>query len=146
MESNWRLNSVDVKRGEMGVQAMNLRRRQRGMTFWMLLFVLGVLGFAFYVTLKLFPIYLESFKIDRIIESVTREPGIGDQSRTAIVDTLVKRFDIDDVRRITERNFKNYVDIDKKGRRVRITVEYRAEAHLAGNIYLVANFKKRASN
>ncbi|MDH3414601.1 MAG: DUF4845 domain-containing protein [Gammaproteobacteria bacterium] len=125
---------------------MSLKRRQRGMTFWMLLFVLGVIGFVFYVSLKLFPIYLESFKIDRAIESVSRDPGVGDQSQTAIADSLVKRFDIDDVRRITERNFKNYVDIDKKGRRVRITVEYRAEAHLVGNIYLVADFKKRASN
>ena len=125
---------------------MSLKRRQRGMTFWMLLFVLGVLGFVFYVSLKLFPIYLESFKIDRAIESVSRDPGVGDQSQTAVADSLVKRFDIDDVRRITERNFKIYVDIDKKGRRVRITVEYRAEAHLVGNIYLVADFKKRASN
>lgn len=125
---------------------MNLNRRQRGMTFWMLLFVLVVLGFAFFVTLKLFPIYLESFKIDRAIESVAKDPGVGDQSKTAIKDTLVKRFDIDDVKRITERNFNEYVDIDKKGRRVRITVEYRAEAHLAGNVSLVADFKKRASN
>lgn len=125
---------------------MNLNRRQRGMTFWMLLFVLGVLGFAFFISLKLFPMYLESFKIDRAIENVTKDPGVGDQSRTAIASSLIKRLDIDDVRRITERNFSQYVDIDKKGRRVRITVEYRAEAHLVGNVSLVADFKKRASN
>lgn len=125
---------------------MNRKRQQRGMTFWMLLFVLTVLGFVFFVTLKLFPMYLESFKIDRAIESVTKDPGVGDRSKADIKDTLVKRFDIDDVTRITERDFNQYVDIDKKGRRVRITVEYSAEAHLVGNIYLVADFKKRASN
>lgn len=125
---------------------MNLKRRQQGMTFWMLLFVLVVLGFAFFVSLKLFPIYLESFKIDRAIESVAKDPGVSDRTRHEIMDTLVKRFDIDDVRRITERNFKEYVDIDKKGRRVTITVEYRAEAHLVGNVSLVADFQKRASN
>lgn len=125
---------------------MNISRRQRGMTFWSLLFVLVVLGFVFLVSLKLFPIYLESFKINHAIESVTKDPGVGDRSKADIRDTLIKRFDIDDVRRITERNFSQYVDIDKKGRRVRISVEYRAETHLAGNIYLVADFKKRASN
>lgn len=125
---------------------MNISRRQRGMTFWSLLFVLVVLGFVFLVSLKLFPIYLESFKINHAIESVTKDPGVGDLSKADIRDTLIKRFDIDDVRRITERNFSQYVDIDKKGRRVRISVEYRAETHLAGNIYLVADFKKRASN
>lgn len=125
---------------------MNLKQRQRGMTFWMLLFVLVVLGIAFLVALKLFPVYLESFKIDQVIESVTQDPGIGDRSRKEIVDTLVKRFDIDDVRRITESNLKNYVDVEKTGRRVKITVEYRAEVHLVGNLSLVADFTKRASN
>lgn len=125
---------------------MILKRRQQGMTFWMLLFVPTVLGFAFFVTLKLFPMYLESFKIDRAIESVAQDPGVGDWAKTDIKDRLVKRLDIDDVTRITERNFNQYVDISKKGRRVRITVDYRAEAHLAGNLYLVADFKKRASN
>ena len=125
---------------------MKLKRRQRGMTFWMLLFVLVVLGFAFFIALKLFPIYLESFKIDRAIESVAQEPGAADRSRADLQDTLVKRFDIDDVTRITERNFRDYVDIDKKGQRVTITVDYRAEAHLVGNISLVADFTKRASN
>lgn len=125
---------------------MDLKRRQRGMTFWMLLFVLVVLGIAFFVALKLFPIYLESFKIDRAIESVVKDPGVGDRSRTEIAGTLVKRFDIDDVRRITERTFKDYVNVDKKGRRVTITVDYRAEAHLVGNVSLVADFNKRASN
>ncbi|MDH3317433.1 MAG: DUF4845 domain-containing protein [Gammaproteobacteria bacterium] len=125
---------------------MNLKQRQRGMTFWMLLFVLVVLGIAFFIVLKLFPIYMESFKIDRAIESVAKDPGVGDRSRTEIVDTLVKRLDIDDVRRITGRNVNEYVEVDKTGRRVRITVEYRAEAHLVGNVSLVADFTKRASN
>jgi hypothetical protein len=129
--------------GELtGERIMILERKQRGMTFWMLLFVLVVLGITFFVAMKLFPIYMESFKIDRAIESVTSDPGVGDRSSTEIFDSLVKRFDIDDVTRITEKNFKNYVDINKKGRRVRITVEYRAEAHLVGNVSLVADFKK----
>ncbi len=125
---------------------MNLKRRQRGMTFWMLMFVLTVLGIAFFVVLKLFPMYLESFKINRAIESVAKDPGVGDWSKTDIKDRLVKRFDIDDVRRINEKNFNAFVSIDKKGRRVRITVDYQAEAHMVGNVYLVADFKKRASN
>lgn len=125
---------------------MNLKRRQRGMTFWMLMFVLTVLGIAFFVALKLFPMYLESFKINRAIESVAKDPGVGDWSKTDIKDRLVKRFDIDDVRRINEKNFNAFVSIDKKGRRVRITVDYQAEAHMVGNVYLVADFKKRASN
>lgn len=125
---------------------MNLKRRQRGMTFWMLLFVLTVLGVTFFVALKLFPMYLESFKIDRAIESVAKDPGVGEWSKAEIKDRLVKRFDIDDVRRIDEKNFNTYVGIDKRGRRVRITVDYQAEAHMVGNVYLVADFKKRASN
>lgn len=125
---------------------MNLKRRQRGMSFWMILFVLVVLGIAFFVSLKLIPIYMESFKVDRIISGLVNEPGVGSQSRHEIAATLVKRFDIDDVRRFNEKTLRKYVDIQKRGERVTILVEYRAEAPLVGNVSLVADFKKRASN
>lgn len=125
---------------------MNLKRRQRGMSFWMILFVLVVLGIAFFVSLKLIPIYMESFKVDRIISGLVKEPGAGSQSRHEIAATLVKRFDIDDVRRFNEKTLRKYVDIQKRGERVTILVEYRAEAPLVGNVSLVADFKKRASN
>lgn len=125
---------------------MKLSRRQRGMSFWMLLFVLVVLGTLFLVGLKLFPIYLESFKIDQVIKTVVREPGIGNLSKREITEKLVKRFDIDDVRRITEKSFREYVDVDKRGDKVSIVVQYRAETHLVGNVYMVAEFRKRASN
>lgn len=125
---------------------MKPSRRQRGMTFWMLLFVLVVLGTVFLFGLKLFPIYLESFKINQIIKTVAQEPGIGNLSKREITEKLVKRFDIDDVRRITERTFREYVDVDKRGDRISIAVAYRAETHLVGNLYMVAEFRKRATN
>lgn len=125
---------------------MNLKRQQRGMSFWMLLFVLVVLGIAFFMGLKLIPIYMESFKVDRIITNLVKEPDVGSQSRHEIAATLVKRFDIDDVRRFNEKNLSRYVDIEKRGNRVTIVVEYRAETNLVGNVSLVAEFKKRATN
>ncbi len=125
---------------------MNLKRRQQGMTFWMLLFILVVIGIVVLVGLKLFPIYFEGFKIGQTVTRVVKEPNIGDMSKREISETLVKRFDIEDVRRITERNLKDYVTVNKQGRRVTITVSYRAETHLIGNLYMVAEFNKRASN
>ena len=125
---------------------MNTRRRQRGMTFWMILFILIVFGTLFFLMLKLLPVYLESHKIDRAIESVAKEPGAAEKSRAELADMLVKRFDIDDVHRISERNFREHVEIITKGNRVTIIVDYRAEVPLAGNVSLVADFEKRASN
>ncbi|MDX1514178.1 MAG: DUF4845 domain-containing protein, partial [Gammaproteobacteria bacterium] len=128
-----------------GRQEMIAKRFQRGMSIWVLMYILGSLGVFGLVGLKLFPAYLESFKVDKALEGLAQDPRLKDMSKNEIKASLVKRLDIDEVRRITERNFNDYVTIDTKGNRVVITVDYSADVSLAGNVSIVAHFHKQVS-
>ena len=118
---------------------------QRGMSIIMAIFLVAMVAILGLTGLKLFPIYMESFKIDQALKGVIAD-SIESKSSHEIKQSLVRRFDIDDVRRITEHDFKDYVTITKKGDNVGIGVSYRAETSLFGNLSIAADFEKYVEN
>ncbi len=120
--------------------------RQRGMSGWGVLMLLIIIGFGSVIGLKLVPIYLESFKIDKAIEGVVSDPSVSQQSKREIIESMVRRLDIDSVERITEQNYKDYVTLTRKGKKVVLDVEYRAETRVIGNVSVAVDFVKHAEN
>jgi len=123
-----------------------LANRQRGASVWMVILIVGILGFGGIFALKLIPIYLESFKIDKAMHSVMEKNDVVSMTKRAIITAFVTKIDIDSVTRITERNFKDYGTITKKGSKVTMQLDYDAEEPLAANIVLKVVFKKSVSN
>ncbi len=119
---------------------------QRGASIWMVILIVGTLGFAAIFGLKLIPIYLESFKIEKAMKAVMENSDVQNMTKRAIVTAFVKRIDVDGVYRITERNFKEYGKITKKGAKVTMELDYDAVEPLGGNIFLTVVFSKSASN
>jgi len=124
---------------------MRYTRRQRGITFLGFVFVLVVLGIFGYIGLKLFPVYSESFRIDTALANVMQD-GVADASKRDITKALVRRFTVNDIRRISERNFDEYVTIEKDRDDVSIYISYRAEVPLFANLSIVVDFEKEATN
>lgn len=125
---------------------MNTRKAQLGIGILNLIFLAALAGFTVVMGLKLVPMYAESFKIDAALKSLIAEPDLAAQSKRDIALALARRLDIDDVRRITDRNYPEYVTITKQKKKVTIMVVYRAETALVGNLTLVADFSKKAQN
>jgi hypothetical protein len=125
---------------------MSFRKRQRGMSFLSLMAIAGMLGFATVIGLKLFPIYMDSWKIDGVMKAVISEPGINQQSRKEIIDSMLKRLDIDAVDAVNYRNYKESLTITKRKNNVTINIFYRVETPLMGNLSLVAEFDKMVSS
>ena len=125
---------------------MSFRRRQRGMSFLSLMAIAGMLGFAAVIGLKLFPIYMDSWKIDGVMKAVISEPGINQQSRREIIDSMLKRLDIDAVDAVNYRNYKESLTITRRKNNVTIKIFYRVETPLMGNLSLVAEFDKSVSS
>jgi hypothetical protein len=125
---------------------MSFRKRQRGMSFLSLMAIAGMLGFAAVIGLKLFPIYMDSWKIDGVMKAVISEPGINQQSRKEIIDSMLKRLDIDAVDAVNYRNYKESLTITKRKNNVTINIFYRVETPLMGNLSLVAEFDKMVSS
>jgi hypothetical protein len=116
------------------------------MSFLSLMAIAGMLGFAAVIGLKLFPIYMDSWKIDGVMKAVISEPGINQQSRREIIDSMLKRLDIDAVDAVNYRNYKESLTITRRKNNVTIKIFYRVETPLMGNLSLVAEFDKSVSS
>ena len=116
---------------------MQSRNSQKGMTFWGLLFVLGVLGFSLFVGFKLFPPYMDDFKINSALDSLAKQSDIGSLSKAAISESLRKRFDIDNI---------SYADpvkdltLENRGRMRVIRLHYQPVIPLMFNVSLLLEF------
>lgn len=110
------------------------------------IFVLVLFGFVVLVGLKLFPVYLDSFKVSAALDSVVKSSDIAELSKAKIQEAIAKRLDIDDVDRFLGIPFKDYGKIDKKGNSVTITYDYQFKAHIMGNVSVVVDFVKTAHN
>jgi hypothetical protein len=104
---------------------------------WLL--VLGLIAFFTLITLRLVPLYLEYSKVVSVLESLTNEPGVGAKTRTEIIGLVTKRFDINDVRKVSPK----LVKVSKDKGMTRISIEYERREHLLSNIDVVTSFNKQ---
>ena len=126
--------------------AMSFIKRQRGLSFLGLIALVGILGFAAVIGLKLVPIYMDSWKIDGIMESVIKEPDITQQSRQEVINLMLKRLDINAVDAVNYSNSKQSLTVTTRNNTVTINVNYAIETPLIGNLSLKAIFDKTVSS
>lgn len=124
---------------------MSFKRKQRGLSFLGLIALVGILGFATVIGLKLVPIYMDSWKIDGAMNAVINDPQINDWSRQQVINSMLKRLDIDSVDAVNYSNYKESLTVTKKGNSTTISVYYRVETPLIGNLSIVAEFDKSVS-
>ena len=121
---------------------MIYRKSQRGVTFISLIIILILIGFFTLTGLKVFPVYMESFKVDGVLNSLIRDPDVTSWSKSEIRKRFISRVDVEDLDRFNARNLPEYMTITKTKQEVTIEMEYEAEAPLFGNLTLVADFHK----
>ena len=125
---------------------MSFRKRQRGISFLSLIAIVGMLGFAAVIGLKLIPIYMDSWKIDGVMDAVISKSGIDEQSRQEVINSLLKRLDINEAAAVNYTNYKESLTVIKRKKKVTINIFYRVETQLIGNLKLVAEFDKSVSS
>ena len=112
-------------------------RHQQGMTFWGLLFVLGVIGFCVFIAFKLFPPYMEDFKIKSAFNNLVKQSDIGTMTRNEMIAALYRRFNIDNVDGI---KLEKDLIVETKGRIKLIRLHYENVIPLVSNISLLLEF------
>ncbi len=112
--------------------------RQRGMTpiGWILVFLL--IAFFALVTLKLVPIYLDSFTIGSVLSDLKKEPGIAAKAPREVMSIIEKRLDINMVKGVNADD----IYIEKIGDTLSISAEYEVRENLLGNVDIVVSFNK----
>jgi hypothetical protein len=125
---------------------MSFKKRQRGISFLGLISLVAILGFASVIGLKLIPVYMDSWKIDGIMEAVISDPDINQQTRKEVIESMLKRLDIDAVDAVNYSNYKESMTVSKQKNHTTINIDYRVETPLIGNLYLVAEFSKSVTS
>lgn len=113
------------------------RRQQRGMTFWGLSFVLGVFAFLLFLTFKLFPPYMEDFKVKSALDGLARQSDFSSMSRSDMIVALGKRFDVDDVTAV--KLDKDFI-VETQGRLKRVRIRYENVIPIVANISILLEF------
>ncbi|MBC7982628.1 MAG: DUF4845 domain-containing protein [Candidatus Obscuribacterales bacterium] len=114
------------------------RHRQRGATFLGVLIIGGILLVGVYAGIRLVPLYLEFFAVQRALTLVATD---GDETPAAIRRSLDRRWEIEDIKSISPKE----IEITKMGEGTKIRAAYRAEAPFIANVSIVVDFDKSVS-
>ncbi len=110
-------------------------RKRGGRTLTSFLRVLGVVGFALYVGMKLFPMYQEFYAVKASMKALANEPGSSDPSKAS--EMFFKRMDMNYSDSVKRDNIK----FDRIEGGVRMVVTYEVRRPLVGNLDIVGNFE-----
>ena len=114
----------------------NLRHRQKGLSSFGWIAVVGIFGLLLITFFKVFPMYYDNFKVQSALESLQQDNSIDPKSKRAIWDGLAKRLFINEVRHITRENVK----MVRKDGKTTITVTYEARDNYIANLYIGGYF------
>jgi hypothetical protein len=127
-----------ANRGRIAMRAhRSMRRAQRGMSFWSLLFLLFVFGFFTLVGLKTIPLYLNQLKVDKNLRGVARDNDYDPNNPGTLVRALEKRWDLDDIQYLDYHQVK----VVNKVRGKVMSYDYEARQNLFLNVYVVIQFQ-----
>lgn len=113
-----------------------LPSRQAGMTLIGFLMMFLLIGFFALLTLKLAPIYLEHFKISTSLESLKKEPDIGAKTKEQILLMLAKRWEINMVNAVTEKD----VVFKREPGKLKVQIAYEVTTPIMGNVEALVYF------
>ncbi|MEQ1437830.1 DUF4845 domain-containing protein [Fontimonas sp. SYSU GA230001] len=115
---------------------MRMRSRQRGLGWFGMLFVLGVIALAAILVVKCLPIYLNQMAVARAVYKVAADPESGRSEPGQLRNALKRYWDIEDIKYLEPADVK--VKRTQSGRF--LSYEYEAREHLFYNISIVIEF------
>jgi hypothetical protein len=111
-------------------------KKQQGLTFISLIFVLGLIAFFVLLGLKIGPIYLNHSKVVSTLVELKKTTGIEDQSETEIRDSLSKRFNINYVDDVTQKD----IIITRHENYLKVVIAYEVVTNIVGNLSVLVEF------
>ena len=105
-------------------------RKQRGITAIGFIFLLILLGFVLLIMVKLFPVYVQHFKITAALKALPADARAQGVTDAEVKNLLLKKLGIDDVDDIKKED----IVIEKKTGFRTITVKHESRVHMLWNV------------
>jgi hypothetical protein len=112
------------------------RKHQSGLTLISFLVVLGVVGFAAFIGMKLFPMYQEYYSVKSSMKGLESEPGVADMDPSRIQDLFFRRLYINYSENVKPKNVK----FERTDGGWLMKVSYEVRRPLVGNLDVVGKF------
>lgn len=113
--------------------------RQQGMTTLGFLILVVFVGLFAFAAIRLAPVYLNYMKVVGVVDGVYEEFDSQNPSRAAIRTSISRRFDVESVSEITDKEVK--VTADSGG--FLVEAEYDHTTPFIGNISFSVHFNKK---
>lgn len=117
-----------------------MMQKQRGMTIWGWLFVLGTIGFIALVAMKLFPIYMENMSVKKAVKQVAESSGAAGFNKETAWKALIKQFYIDEVRSVKKEDVT--IEVNDEGTK-ELVISYEIRTSMMANVDAVVWFEER---
>jgi hypothetical protein len=115
--------------------------RQQGWTLWSLVGGMALVAFFALLIMKLFPPYLDNFKLKRAIEAVAQEPGIQSATKRQIISKLQKRLYVDYADELID--LEKALKIEKGKTGMSFVLSYEVVVPMAYNVSALIEFDNR---
>ena len=115
-----------------------LPKQQRGITAIGMLVILTFVAMVGYAGFIVLPIYLETTKVDAILEDVEKDFSGQPTNIGSIRNAIGKRLNIESVTSVKTKDFV----IKPVNRSLQVGVAYDREVLYAGNLYLLVKYNK----
>jgi len=119
----------------------SFRHKQQGITFISILVLLAIFAFFIMIAFSIAPVYMENFKVKSHLAKMEEEPSLATMSDNDIIDTLFRRFQIDDVSSVKSEDVNIVRDVDS----TTISVSYVVYAPFTGNVEIVVTFNDKVT-
>lgn len=121
---------------DMEASMKSLAKKQRGLTFISLVFILGLIAFFTLLVLKIAPIYFNNSKVKNALAALEHSTDITTKTRNEILSSLDKRFSMNYVEYVTHDDIK----IIAQPGYVKVDVEYERVEPIIGNLSVLVEF------
>lgn len=116
-----------------------LRQRQAGMTTLGLIILVAFVGLFAFGGIRLTPVYLNYMKVVGVVDGVREEFDGAGATRSAIRNSIARRFDIEAVSEISPSDIK----VSKVDGGHEVAATYSHKAPFIANVSFVVDFDKR---
>lgn len=115
--------------------------KQRGMTMFSLMIVIGFLLFQLVMAMNIIPVYMTDSTVAGILENLPEDPKAKGISANEMKVLIMKRLRMNSIYEFD----KDWIKV-KKGRGVTlVTIEYEPRGALIGNLEFIVSFKHEAT-
>jgi hypothetical protein len=118
-----------------------LKRHQAGMTTLGIVILVSFVGLFAFAGMRLTPVYLNYMKVVGVVDGVRKEFDGSGATRTAINNSIGRRFDIESVSVITAKDVK----VAKTAEGHEVSATYSHKTPFIANVSFVVDFDKRVS-